>query len=403
MPASRAADPNARRALVFGAGGVLGFAWTVGALRALEAEWGVDANAVALNVGTSAGSTLAALLGCGVTADAIRRHHQGVPAPADPSIDWNYRSDSGGAVPPWPGLRPGSPRLLLDAVRRPMSMPAAVALSGLLPRGRGTLEPIRAVISAASAAASAAGDPAAAADTADDDALTDTWPGGAAAANAGGRRGAPPAGAWPVQPQTWIVATDYYSGARVVFGRDDAGTGPVDLADAVAASCAIPAWYSPMPIGDRLYIDGGTASNASADLVEDSVAAGAVDEVFILAPMASVEPDRPRSPLGRLERALRRSVTRGIQHDAARLRAAGARVVVLTPGAYDLDVMGANLMNPRRRTDVLETSLLTSASTLRELRLTMGIGAVAGPADVQQGDGAAAGARSRRGAMRVIR
>ena len=85
--------------------------------------------------------------------------------------------------------------------------------------------------------------------------------------------------------------------------------------------------------------------------------------------MASVDPDHPRSPIARLERVVRRAITRGVQHDAERLRAAGARVVVLTPGPYDLDVMGANLMNPRRRTEVLETSLLSSAATLRALRL----------------------------------
>jgi NTE family protein len=353
---------NGRRALVFGGGGVLGFAWTVGALRALEIEWGVDANAVALNVGTSAGSMVAALLGCRIEADVIRRHHQGVPIPADPNIKWDYRSDSGGALPPWPGFVPGSPRLLFDAVRHPMSMPAGVALSGLLPRGRGTLEPIRSVISAAMAAAAVPG--------AGDD--TDTARGSAALIAA--ERSAPrPGGAhWPNRPQTWIVATDYDSGARMVFGRDQPATGPVDLGDAVAASCAIPAWYSPVPIGNRSYIDGGTASNASADLVEPLVADGSIDEVFILAPMASVEPDRPRSPMVRLERAVRRVVTRGIQHDAARLRAAGAQVVVLTPGPYDLDVMGGNLMNPRRRTEVLDTALLTSTAALRELRLTIG-------------------------------
>jgi NTE family protein len=347
--------PNGRRALVFGGGGVLGFAWTIGALRALELEWGVDANAVALNVGTSAGSMVAALLGCRIEADVIRRHHQGIPTPADPTIDWDYHSDSGGALPPWPGFVPGSPRLLFDAVRHPMSMPAGVALSGLLPRGRGTLEPIRAVISAAMAAATVP------------DARADTEP----------EDGGSPAGArWPTQPLTWIVATDYDSGARVVFGRDHLATGPVDLGDAVAASCAIPAWYSPVPIGDRSYIDGGTASNASADLVEPLVADGSIDEVFILAPMASVEPDRPRSPIVRLERAIRRVVTRGIQQDATRLRAAGARVVVLTPGPYDLDVMGGNLMNPRRRTEVLETSLLTSTTALRELRLSNDVAGV---------------------------
>jgi NTE family protein len=69
-------------------------------------------------------------------------------------------------------------------------------------------------------------------------------------------------------------------------------------------------------------------------------------------------------------------VTRGIQHDANRLRAAGARVVVLTPGPYDLEVMGGNLMNPRRRTEVLDTALLTSTTALRELRLNIGLARV---------------------------
>ena len=156
-PAGSANGGGGHRALVFGGGGVLGFAWTVGALRALETEWGMDAAAVGLTVGTSAGSMVAALLGCGVEVDVMRRHHQGVPTPADPSIEWDYRNDSGGALPPWPGFLPGSPRLLLDAMRHPMSTSPVVALSGLLPRGRGTLEPIRAVIEAAVSAGKAGG------------------------------------------------------------------------------------------------------------------------------------------------------------------------------------------------------------------------------------------------------
>jgi NTE family protein len=44
------------------------------------------------------------------------------------------------------------------------------------------------------------------------------------------------------------------------------------------------------------------------------------------------------------------------------LRAAGIGVTVLTPGPEDLAVMGANLMDPRRRRAVLETSLRTSAA-----------------------------------------
>ena len=40
------------------------------------------------------------------------------------------------------------------------------------------------------------------------------------------------------------------------------------------------------------------------------------------------------------------------------------RVTVLTPGPEDLAVMEANLMDPRRRRVVLETSLRTSATML---------------------------------------
>ena len=43
------------------------------------------------------------------------------------------------------------------------------------------------------------------------------------------------------------------------------------------------------------------------------------------------------------------------------LGAQGKRVTVVTPGPRDLAVMGANLMDPRRRQAVLEASLLSSA------------------------------------------
>src|SRR4051794_40330532 len=97
-------------ALVLGGGGVLGFAWTVAALSAWEQEHGRDVRDVSVVVGTSAGSVLAALIGCGVRIDVIRRHHQGVPAPADPTLDWDFEGEaSAGARPPRPGWRPGSP------------------------------------------------------------------------------------------------------------------------------------------------------------------------------------------------------------------------------------------------------------------------------------------------------
>ncbi len=318
----------ARRAFVFGGGGVLGFAWIVGALTALQHELGVEPGPADLLVGTSAGAVVSGLLGCGVGVDGIRRHQMGMPMPEDPPIAWDYESDSGGSRPPRPAWRPGSPRLAWDGIRRPHSVSPVLALSGLLPRGRGSLQPIHRML--------------------------DTVVGGTVGP-----------GSWP--QQTWIVATDYTTGRRTVFGRE--GEPAAELADAVSASCAIPAWYAPVRIGSRAYIDGGAVSNASVDLL----AGQQLDEVFVLAPMAAVETDSPRSPVARLERRVRRLITRGICDDIAGLREDGTRVTFLTPGPEDLTMMGANLMNPRRRTAVLHTAMRTTATSLRHQKRQPGL------------------------------
>lgn len=152
---------------------------------------------------------------------------------------------------------------------------------------------------------------------------------------------------------------DYDSGQRVAFGRD--GSPPARLSEAVMASCAIPAWYPPVRIDRRRYIDGGTSSPTSLDLL----VAARLDEVWVLAPMVSFATDRPRSPAVRLERRLRRTLTRRVLAEAAGLRESGPAVTMLGPGPEDLRAMGANLMNPRRRVDVLSVSLRTSAEALR--------------------------------------
>jgi NTE family protein len=317
-----------RRAFVFGGGGVLGFAWIVGALTALQHEWGIEPGPADLRVGTSAGAVISGLLGCGLDVDSIRRHQVGMPLPQDPPISWNYDFDSGGSRPPRPFWWPGSPRLAWDGIRRPASVSPVLALSGLLPRGRGSLQPVHRML---------------------DNLVAETVG----------------AGTWP--QHTWIIATDYSTGRRTVFGRD--GEPAAGLADAVCASCAIPAWYTPMRIGSRQYIDGGAASNASVDLL----AGQELDEVFVLAPMAALEPDSPRSPVARLERRVRRSITRGICNDVAVLRESRTRVTLLTPGAEDLTTMGSNLMNHRHRTAVLHTAMRTVARTLRDQQRRHGL------------------------------
>ena len=101
---------------------------------------------------------------------------------------------------------------------------------------------------------------------------------------------------WAPHPNLWLVATDYQTGERVVFGRK--GSPTADLADAVAASCAVPSFYSPVSIGGRLYIDGGVNSVSNLDLL----AGESLDLVICLNPMSSRHQPRGFKPLPRLGR-----------------------------------------------------------------------------------------------------
>jgi len=310
-----------RRAVVLGGGGVLGAAWMIGALAALRDEYGWDPREAEVLVGTSAGSVLAALLGCGVTVDTLVSHQRGVPAPGDPQVDFDPDRASGGPLPPRPKLGIGSTALLARAVRNPRRLPPLAVLSGLAPRGRGQLDAVKMLVEAA-------------------------------VVEAGGADG------WAPHPATWIVTMDYESGRRVPFGR--VGAPPATLPEAVAASCAIPGWYAPVTIDGRRYVDGGTLSPTSLDLV----AGRGLDEVVVLAPMVSFELDEPASLVGRVERRFRRAMTKRVLHEAAKVRRHGTAVTILGPGREDLEAIGVNLMDPRRRLRVLETSLRTSAEAL---------------------------------------
>jgi NTE family protein len=304
---------------VLGAGGVLGGAWTAGALAALQQQLGSPLGAVDLIVGTSAGSVLAAALRCGVDVEGIVAYQRGFALSGLPDLSELDRE--AGPLPPLPRLRMGSPRLLAATALAPHRVHPWVAASGLVPRGRGQLFHLSALI----------------------DAMLAQDRGGATT--------------WPAR-ETWIVAVDYGRGRRVVFGRRDAPA--VSLAEAVVASCSIPGWYEPKTINGSRYVDGGVRSSTSLDLL----ARADLDEVYVLAPMASYVLDRPCNLATRLERAVRRVVTAGLGAEVEKVRAAGLRVTVLTPGAEDLTAMGANLMDPRARRRVLETSLRTSAAAL---------------------------------------
>jgi NTE family protein len=206
---------------------------------------------------------------------------------------------------PRPGV--GSLPLLLRALRNPFRVAPAALCSALLPRGRRRLTSIGDLIGELH------------------DGLG--WPAG-----------------------THIVATDFHTGSRTIFGGP--GGPRVSPGRAVMASCAVPGWYEPVEVKQVPYIDGAVYSPCSVDLLADA----GCDEVYVLAPMASLQPDRPTTALGRLERAWRRIATNRTLDEVRRVRATGARVHVLTPDADDLMVMGANMMDIERRADVLLTA-----------------------------------------------
>lgn len=317
---SESSHASARRGLVLGGGGVLGAAWAVGALQAIEEVHGIDPRDFDVIVGTSAGSVLGALVGAGVSIEALRDHQRGAPITQGPLAGylWDYETATGGRRPSMPRLRgPGSVRLMASSLRHGLKMPPTAVLSAFMPVGNGSLERVGHLI----------------------DAIT-------------------PFGEWSPHQALWIVAMDYEAGRRVIFGRDDAP--PAPLADAVMASCAIPGWFEPVTIDDRTYVDGGAWSATSADVL----AGHGLDEVYVVAPMVSFETDEPDSLLSRLERRWRGSVTRRCESEVDELRAEGATVTVLGPGREDLEAMGGNIMDGRRRLEVLETSLRTSRVAL---------------------------------------
>lgn len=322
-----------RVGLVLGAGGILGSAWMTVALSTLAARLDRPLDELDLVLGTSAGSVLGAALRCGMGVEELLAHQQGAPpVEVAPDLDSGDLPDmrtiereTGDGLPPLPLPWIGSPRLLVSAVAHPLRMNPVIAASGLLPAGRGRMGSLIRMVGALQA-----------------------------------RLGATPDGWVPGAP-LWVVAVDYDSGRRVVFGR--AGGPPSSVGEAVLASCAIPGWLVPQVIDGRRYVDGGVASATSVGLLARP-GAPELDEVYVLAPLASHVYDRPLDPVAGVERGVRRVITRWLDAEVRAVRATGVRVTVVTPGPADLDAMGGNLMNPRRRQRVLDTALATAGAAL---------------------------------------
>ena len=321
-----------RIGLVLGAGGIVGGSWLVGALEALESETGWSASDAEIICGTSAGSVVGALAAQGLSPALMAAYVGGgsleeVEELAKQSENVAPRSDETSyrlqrALPP---IGPGSWRMAVSTLLRPMSHAPSAVMAGWLPRGFISTRPISELV----------------------ERFVETD--------------------WPRHPNFWTVAADYGSGKRVVFGRSDAP--PARVGDAVAASCAIPSFYHPVKIGGRRYIDGGICSASNLDLLRDEE----LDLVVCLNPMSSLAEMTPRNPADRLAAAMRRQTGRRLGVEARKLRERGTDVLLLQPTADDLATMGPNLMARNRRQEVIERAIRTTARQLRRTRTRDGV------------------------------
>jgi NTE family protein len=316
-----------RVGLVLGAGGIQGGAWLTGGLDALAEQTGWDPATADCVVGTSAGSMIGALCASGVPTWFMVAHSRGevfegvVDADGRPAAEADRaggaRFQLERALPP---IGPGSWRLALRTLANPRRFTPATVFTGWIPRGIFSTEPLKETI----------------------------------------RRVVPHG--WSPHPNLWVVACDYETGRRVTFGRTDAPH--ADLADAVAASCAIPGIYHPQTIDGRRYVDGGIRSTSNLDLLRDE----SLDLVICLNPTSTLHPVRAINPRDAFNIVFQRASGRRLGSEAKKLRAAGADVVLIQPLHDDLHAMGPNLMSTRRRNQVIDVARRTVAEQLDEPR-----------------------------------
>lgn len=293
-------------ALVLGGGGVLGQAFHAGVLAALD-ELGWDPRAADVIVGTSAGSQIGALLRAGLSAADLAAGLAGDEvSPAGEAILTPVRA-AGRLAEQTPGAggspRPGSPRLLARLLVRPWTARPGLVLAGAVPAGRRAtdgfvtgLEPV----------------------------LGPAWP----------------------EADLWIPATRLGDGVRVVFGRP--GSPPASVGQAVAASCAVPGFFTPATIDGVRYVDGGCGSATNLDLV-----AGAGVDLAVVSSPLSLAGVGPRRGVGLPARLLHRAE---LATEAGRVRRSGARVVAFEPDPAVQLAIGPRSMDYGRVPEVVEAA-----------------------------------------------
>ena len=278
-----------RSGLVLGGGGITGIGWELGMLAGL-AEAGVDLLGADLIVGTSAGSVVGAQITSGTPIEELYRRQ----------------------------LEPPS-------AERPVRLGPRVKLAYLIAfiRSRGELTRFGRQLGALSTRAAASGR------------LPSLEQRLAVIASR------LPSPEWP-ERDLLVTAIDARTGVFRVIAKPDG----VALADAVAASCAVPGVYPPVPIGDRTYIDGGYRSGANADL------ARGCSRVVVLAPVArAVGPIKsPRQQLDEL----------------------AVPSVLIAPDRAALAAIGKNVLDPAARRGAAQAGRAQAAHCIDQIRAVWG-------------------------------
>lgn len=302
----------------------MGSAFHAGVLSTLAEHTGWDPRHAEVVVGTSAGSGTGAMLRAGLPASDLRAEVVGGRlSPEGQRVQAQARRADGAqtTLPLRPDRRPfslrpqvSSPGILKRAATRPWEARLGLLATAFFPAGTVPTD----IISAG---------------------LVSLFPAG-----------------WPTEP-LWVVAVRLSTGARVVFGRD--GDATAEVADAVAASCAIPGFFEPVAIDGERYVDGGAHSPSNVDLV----AGLGLDLVVVSSPMSRAGPIvagamTPLRQWARLE----------LDREVRRVTRAGTPVLAFQPTRADVGVMGVNAMDMGRRPEVLRTAVESTRRWLDDPR-----------------------------------
>jgi NTE family protein len=160
---------------------------------------------------------------------------------------------------------------------------------------------------------------------------------------------------WPKDP-LWICAVRLRDGRRVVFGRD-ADAPATSVGEAVAASCAIPAFFEPVVIGGERHVDGGVHSPTNLDLLGGL----GLDLIVVSSPMSIAGRSRPQATANW---AVRRFCRAQLDREAIGVRRRGTPVLAFQPTADDAELMGVNAMDPSRRAAVAAAIRVSAARRL---------------------------------------